>query len=133
MQITVTFDSLEEFQAHIINPGPSMDLLAAARETVANLKTEKPTPDIKEIVDGPADAPDLAPGFEPVPEDEPTPFDTQPEVSLADVRKALARLNRKTGENLAKKLLKDFGYEKLTDAPAEQLPALYAKAQEALA
>lgn len=125
MQITVTFDSLEEFQAHVINPGPSMDLLSAARETVANLKSEEPAIE--------TDTADLEPGFVPVPEDEPTPFDDQPAVSLADVRKALAQLNKKTGENLAKKLLKDFGYEKLTDAPAEQLPALYAKAQEALA
>ena len=49
-----------------------------------------------------------------------------------EVRKTLAQLNKKTGGNEAKELIKGFGVSKLTEVKLEDLPALMEKAQAAL-
>lgn len=57
----------------------------------------------------------------------------EPEVDESyrvEVRKVLAALNKKTGENTASKLIKEFGVDKLTDVKLADLPALMAKAKE---
>lgn len=57
----------------------------------------------------------------------------EPEVDESyrvEVRKVLAALNKKTGENTASKLIKEFGVDKLTDVKLADLPALMAKAEE---
>lgn len=110
MKITVTFDSLEEFTRYIFEE--------------AKQKTA-------EIVQ---DAPE---GFKPVND---TPWDEKSEETAApavtedyrvEVRKFLAKLNKKTGQNTAKELIQQFGASKLTDVKLEDLPALMAKAEEA--
>lgn len=57
----------------------------------------------------------------------------EPEVDESyrvEVRKVLAALNKRTGENTASKLIKEFGVDKLTDVKLADLPALMAKAKE---
>ena len=44
----------------------------------------------------------------------------------------LSALNKKTGENTAKELIAEFNADKLTGVALDDLPALMAKAQEAL-
>ena len=44
-----------------------------------------------------------------------------------EVRKALAQLNKATGGNVAKELIKEFGCSKLTEVKLEDLPALMEK------
>ena len=44
-----------------------------------------------------------------------------------EVRKALAQLNKSTGGNVAKELIKEFGCSKLTEVKLEDLPALMEK------
>lgn len=71
-----------------------------------------------------------APAPEPTPEKEDTP-----EVSedfRIEVRKTLAKLNKKVGKNMASDLIKEFGVEKLTEVALSDLPALMDKAKEAL-
>lgn len=48
------------------------------------------------------------------------------------VRKTLATLNKKTGKNTASELIHGFNVDKLTEVALEDLPALMAKAEEAL-
>lgn len=58
-----------------------------------------------------------------------------PEVSedfRVEVRKTLAKLNKKVGKNMASDLIKEFGVEKLTEVALSDLPALMDKAKEAL-
>ena len=56
-----------------------------------------------------------------------------PAVDIQTVRQALARLNRKTGENRARDLIGEVAkVSKLTDAPAEALPELLRRAEEEL-
>ena len=61
--------------------------------------------------------------------------DEAPEVSedfRVEVRKTLAKLNKKVGKNMASDLIKEFGVEKLTEVALSDLPALMDKAKEAL-
>ena len=58
-----------------------------------------------------------------------------PEISedfRVEVRKTLAKLNKKVGKNTASDLIKEFGVKKLTEVKLEDLPALMDKAKEAL-
>lgn len=47
-----------------------------------------------------------------------------------EVRRFLAKLNKKTGENTASKLITEFKAERLTDVALKDLPALMKRAQE---
>ena len=108
MKITVQFDSLEEFQEHMIQhagAGPQVQI--------------EPSPVKTEI---PADT--LVAGKMPTPA-EPDPEPVQiTEDFRAEVRRAMATLNKQTGENTAKKILQERGFASLKDAPLEALPEL---------
>ena len=123
MKITVTFDSLEEFTRYI-QPGEGFEpeprnIFEEAKQKTADIVQNTPE------------------GFKPVND---IPFDEKPEETAAptvtedyrvEVRKFLAKLNKKTGQNTAKELIQQFGASKLTDVKLEDLPALMAKAEEA--
>lgn len=123
MKITVTFDNLEEFTRYI-QPGEGFEPEPRNIFEEAKQKTA-------EIVH---DAPE---GFKPVND---TPWDEKSEETAVpavtedyrvEVRKFLAKLNKKTGQNTAKELIQQFGALRLTDVKLEDLPALMAKAEEA--
>ena len=108
MKITITFDSAEEFLQHI-RVGQQQDQIMPEPEPPA-----------------PAEEPEV-----PFTEDKPEkPAEKAPAVSVEDVRKLLADLNKKAGKNVAKDLIKDAGYKKLTDVPADKLPELKAAAEK---
>lgn len=147
MKITVTFDSLEEFQQHmttgkarmkiapegvtvmpdaVITPAVMPDVLTTpavvesvpvAAETPEAPKPEKKPKKAEKPAEKPAEAPEEKPA-------------EAPAVTTEQVRKLLADLNKKAGKNIAKELIRQVGYKKLTDVPEEALPTLQCLVEE---
>lgn len=116
MQIVCTFESYEEFLA-----------FAGLNKTE---KKAAPAPRKKDPVKE-----ETAPAPQEQPEQpaEELPFkEEEPAVDITVVRKTLTKLNKQTGKNTAKELIKEFGAAKLTDVAASDLPALLKKAKEML-
>lgn len=117
MKITVQFDSLAEFQEHMIQQGPHVQIHI------------EPPPVEKQ--------PDPAP-VEEKPEKLPAEPEKAPEEAKitedfrVEVRKTLAALNKLQAGNPAKQLIAETGYKRLTDVPLELLPGLMQKAEEAM-
>lgn len=126
MKITITFDSLEEFKKHIIGV-PEAAPAQKAAEAPQSDETPKPKEDPKKEEkpqEEEAGQPDEAPEKEEAPE--------VSEEFRVEVRKTLAKLNKKVGKNMASELIKEFGVEKLTEVSLSDLPVLMDKAKEAL-
>lgn len=143
MQITFTFDSLEEMQKAVTDMARQFgNPLAGGYFEVKFPKEEKPKK---------ADKPATAPA--PVKADYPDPDPAEPEADPApapaeekkpapaavdesyrvEVRKALAALNKKVPGNPARDLIqKHCGVDKLSDAPLDTLQGLMEAAMEAL-
>lgn len=123
MKITVTFDSLDEFQKYTTGLTPVQERAEApqsgekAEPKKNTKKAEKPAPE-------PAPEPEEAPAADPAPEIS--------EDFRVEVRKTLAQLNKKVGKNMASELIKGFGVERLTDVKLSDLPALMERAKEAI-
>ena len=130
MKITVTFDTLEEFQTYMGIQSPSKPAQEAAQgaQEAPKEKDTKKAAKAQEATQAPAED-DLM-------EDTPAPgTPTAPEVTedfRVEVRKTLAQLNKKVGKNIASELIKGFGVNKLTEVALADLPALMSKAKEAL-
>lgn len=130
MKITVTFDTLEEFQTYMGIQSPSKPAQEAAQgaQEAPKEKDTKKAAKAQEATQAPAED-DLM-------EDTPAPgTPTAPEVTedfRVEVRKTLAQLNKKVGKNIASELIKGFGVDKLTEVALADLPALMSKAKEAL-
>lgn len=134
MKITITFDSLEEFAAHIKYPEGFEDPAIGARydnypepskfET-AKAAVEKIAQEAQEEV--PPFEPDKNPPKEEKAEEKPA---KAPTIDITAVRKVLSELNAKAGTNVAGRILKAAGYKKLTEVPAEKLPEIMAAAKE---
>lgn len=126
MKITITFDSLEEFKKHIIGV-PEAAPAQKAPEAPQSDEEPKPKKNLKK-----AEKPQEEDAGQP---DEAPEKEEAPEVSedfRVEVRKTLAKLNKKVGKNMASDLIKEFGVEKLTEVALSDLPALMDKAKEAL-
>lgn len=143
MQITFTFDSLEEMQKAVTDMARQLNNpLANGYFEVKFLKEEKP-----KKTDKPAPAP------EPVKTDYPDPDPAEPEADPApapaeekkpapaavdesyrvEIKKTLVALNRKVPGNPARALIqKHCGVDKLSDAPLDTLQGLMEAAMEAL-
>lgn len=118
MKITVTFDSLDEFEAFkgTAAAAPQRAEQEAPKAKKSAPKEEMPWKEAPTEAEAPkkAAAPAVTEDFR------------------VEVRKTLAQLNKKTGGNEAKELIKGFGVSKLTEVKLEDLPALMEKAQAAL-
>lgn len=126
MQITVTFDSLDEFKKYMGIESPSQIAQEAPKESKVKKnppKAEKPQEETAEKSEGPAKKEEEAPAEAPAEVNEDF---------RVEVRKTLAKLNKKVGKNMASELIKEYGVEKLTEVSLEDLPALMDKAKEAL-
>lgn len=119
MKITVTFDTLEEFQTYMGIQSPSKPAQEAAQgaqeapKGAGAKKDTKKAAKAQEAAQTPAED-DLMEDFR------------------VEVRKTLAQLNKKVGKNIASELIKGFGVDKLTEVALADLPALMSKAKEAL-
>lgn len=145
MQITFTFDSLEEMQKAVI------DMARQFNNPLANgyFKVEFPKEEKPKKAEKPAPAPapvkadypdpdpaepeaDPTPAPAPAEEKKPAPA-TVDESYRVEVRKALAALNKKVPGNPARDLIqKHCGVDKLSDAPLDTLQGLMEAAMEAL-
>lgn len=126
MKIVIEFSSLEEFEAFrggapaVAKVQPEAPALTAYHEELHRIARELPAAAAQEVDQKPQESAQK-------------PQETAPEpVKIETVRKALADLNKKTGKNLAKELISEIGYNRLTDVPQERLPELLAKAEEVL-
>lgn len=134
MTITVTFESIDEMLGTL--NVTREEILAA---TVGYEKPKKKKTEVSAPVAAPAPKAEPAPApapAEPEPEPEPAPAPA-PAVEVTDeyklkVRQTLHELNKKTGKNTATELIKSFGVSKFTEMAPADLPALMAKAEEAL-
>jgi len=127
MKITVTFDTLEEFDAFRGAPIIWREVPAPTEEKKAEPVKEEPDVPFEE---GPMPEPEPAP--EPEPEKKAEKVD--PEKLRIECRKALAKLNRAVEGKPASKLIKDVtGAEiKLTEVAPEFLPEILRRAEEGL-
>lgn len=121
MKITVTFDALDEFNAFM---GKQLNLAEPAPAPVPagnGYPGGSPADDSVPVVFQPPKPP-----AEPVKPAEPAEPEkpAKPAVDHVAARKAMAALNKAAGENIARKLVSAFGYNRLTDMPAEKLPEL---------
>lgn len=131
MQITFTFDSLEEMQKAVTdmarqfsNPLAGGYFEVKFPKEAKPKKAEKPSPDPAE--------PEEDPMVAPFDEKKPAPAAVD-ESYRVEVRKALAALNKKVPGNPAKELIqKTCGVDKLSDAPLDTLRGLMEAAMEAL-
>lgn len=127
MKITVTFDTLEEFDAFRGAPTIWREVPAPAEEKKAEPVKEEPEVPFKE---------DSMPEPEPAPEPEPEKKaeKVDPEKLRIECRKALVKLNRAVEGKPASKLIKDVtGAEiKLTEVAPEFLPEILRRAEEGL-
>lgn len=127
MKITVTFESLDEFQAYMKNAAPEAAQKPQEPPKAAPVKNDPPK------AQKPKEAPTAAPA--PAPKPDVNRVTGEPPAITEDfrveVRKELAALNKKVGRNIAKELIATFGVDKLTDVRLEDLPALMDKAKEA--
>lgn len=127
MKITVTFDALDEFNAFM---GKQFSLAEPAPVPAGNWypggspKDER-VPHVPDTLPLAEPAEEKAVPEKPAEPEKPTP--ERPAEKVADhvaARKAMAALNKAAGENIARKLVSAFGYNRLTDVPAEKLPEL---------
>ena len=125
MQITLSFDSFEEFQTEI-------------NKYAARLKPKKPdlvpVEDVVEAIKEQEKAEKPAPA--PKPEAEAPAADEKPAVDESyrlEVRRTLSKLNKMEGhKGEAIALIKTFGVSRLDDVALNDLPALMQKAEEAI-
>ena len=114
MQITVTFDSLEEFQKYIQTAQAPAGRPEAPKAEEKPKKAEKPAekpqePAEKPQDEEPASAPDV-------------PFEEdKPKMDMVAARKILADLNKEAGSNVARATLKKLGYANLKVVPEDKL------------
>lgn len=118
MKITVTFDSLDEFEAF-------KGTAVAAPQSAQKPAEEPEAPKAKKSAPKEEMPWKEAPAEAEAPKKAAAPAVT--EDFRVEVRKALAQLNKATGGNVAKELIKEFGCSKLTEVKLEDLPALMEK------
>ena len=110
MQITVTFDSLEEFQKYVQTAQAPVGQPEAQKAEEKPKKAEKPAEKPQEpAVEAPTPAVEA-----PAPED-------KPKVDMVTARKILANLNKEAGSNVARATLKKLGYASLKAVPEDKL------------
>lgn len=116
MQITVTFDSLEEFQKYIHAAQAPAGQPEAPKPVEKPKKAEKPAEKPQEPAEKPQDE---EPAPAPAPE---VPFEEdKPKMDMVAARKILADLNKEAGSNVARAVLKKLGYASLKAVPEDKL------------
>ena len=112
MQITVTFDSLEEFQKYVQTAQAPAGQPEAPKAEEKPKKAEKPAEKPQEPAEKPQDE-------EPAPA--PAVEADMPKMDMVAARKILADLNKEAGSNVARATLKKLGYASLKAVPEDKL------------
>ena len=117
MQITVTFDSLEEFQKYIQTAQAPAGQPEAPKPVEKPKKAEKPAEKPQEpAVEAPTPAVEA-----PTPAVEAPAGKADPGIDMVMARKILADLNKEAGANVARETLKKLGYASLKAVPEDKL------------
>ena len=116
MKITVTFDSLEEFDA--FRGGAPVEPVI-----VPVTQIQQDNEQIKEMLKDPVAAVEKL-------IDRPAP--EKPKVDKPAVRKILADLNKQEGTNKAAELIRAAGYGKLSEVPDDALAGIVEQAEQLL-
>ena len=128
MRITVTFDALDEFNAFmgkqfsLAEPAPAP--VPAGNWYPGGSPVDERVPRVPDTGQPPEPPAEPEKPAEPVKPAEEKAAPEKPAVDHVAARKAMAALNKAAGENIARKLVSAFGYDRLTDMPAEKLPEL---------
>ena len=117
MQITVTFDSLEEFQKYIQTAQAPAGQPEAPKAEEKPKKAEKPAEKPQE----PAEKPQEPAVEEAAPAVEAPAGKADPGIDMVAARKILADLNKEAGSNVARATLKKLGYASLKAVPEDKL------------
>lgn len=142
MKIKIEFDSLEEMLRHVnLAGGITTTFTDFSPEEIERIQKDREAQTAaKEPTETHESAPERKPTKKDTPEakapeeeatESPTEGKTPTEEDRVSVRKALAKLNKLTGKNVAREILEDMGYEKLTEVPLERLAELMEKAKGA--
>lgn len=117
MQITVTFDSLEEFQKYIQTAQAPAGRPEAPKAEEKPKKPQEPAEKPQEPAVGEA-----APAVEEAaPAVEAPAGKADPGIDMVAARKILADLNKEAGSNVARATLKKLGYASLKAVPEDKL------------
>ena len=131
MEIILKFTSLQEYENFIDQAAKSAPHVEVSQEETARMIKAMEKENVQVLPKEKAPAPEPAPMPEPVPAPAPAAPAADPEELRVQARKILADLNKKTGKNIAKDIIAEAGYKRLTDVPAELLPGILDKAREA--
>lgn len=116
MQIVITFDSLEEFDAFRGGKDVPVEVEPVAPKAQQDTEIKKmlkdPVAAVEKLIDQPA------------PE--------KPKVDKPAARKILADLNKQEGTNKAAELIKAAGYGKLSEVPDDALAGIVEQAEQLL-
>lgn len=149
MTITLTFNSLDEFfdqieayaKRRIVVRPKAKPEEAPIADVVRVLEEEQKKADLAALNESAKATTEIINRAEakketPAPESEPEPKKAEPEVDedyRKEVRRVLYQLKQKSGDKeISMNLIKEFGVNGLSDVALKDLPALMAKAQEAL-
>ena len=114
MQITVTFDSLEEFQKYVQTAQAPTGQPEATKTEEKPKKAEKSAEKPQEPAEKPQDEEPASAPEVPFEED-------KPKMDMVTARKILADLNKAVGTNVARATLKKLGYASLKAVPEDKL------------
>lgn len=124
MQITVTFDSLEEFQKYIQTAQAPAGQPEAPKPVEKPKKAEKPAEKPQEPAEKPQDE------EEKEAEAVSAAQESKPKMDMVTARKILADLNKAVGTNVARATLKKLGYASLKAVPEDKLQEVVDAARE---
>lgn len=140
MQITITFDNLNEFHRFTRGVMEAEEAKAQEAPKIAPESDEKPK--VKKNpkpTEKPASAKKTEPDEFPEPQVTAGPQEAAPVLSeaeaealMVETRKILTQLNKISGKKLAGKLVREYGVEKLTLVKPEDLPELRQRAEKML-
>ena len=136
MKITMEFNGWEEMNAWLAE---QVNQILQQNGMKAKARTMSKAPKA-ETAPAPAEYPDpdpAEPEADPTPAPAPAPKPEKPVAKVdesyrVEVRKTLAALNKKTGENTASQLIKTYGVDKLTEVPLDKLQGLMEQAMARL-
>lgn len=132
MTITVTFESIDEMLGTLNVTREEILAATVGYEKPKKKKAEVSAADPEPVKQETEELPFADPEPKPAPKAEEAPAVEVTDEYKLKVRQTLHELNKKTGKNTATELIKSFGVSKFTEMAPADLPALMAKAEEAL-
>ena len=134
MTINFTFNSIDEMEESIVRLAEALhnDRFLTLPDVPKVAAGEPVTHEEEDIPTAPSPEEDEPEPIRETPKAEEPKPEKPKKADRVSIRKLLSDLNKKTGENTARKLISDMGYRVLTDVPDDKLAELKARAEEVL-